>query len=205
MLFTVNRRENWVTDVSPKVIQFGSAHDWNLNPERLNYKFHAPFTIYRSFSTLDVHFVVSQSLSLVLFFVTPRLQHTSLLCPLLSSGVGSNSCSLSLWWYLTISSSAALFSFCLQSFPASVSFPTSRLFASGGQSIGASASASVIPVNIQGWLPWRLTGLILWSKRLSRVFSSITIQKHQFFFGDKPSLWFDSHTCTWCWKKDSFD
>ena len=82
------------------------------------------------------------------------LQHTRLLCPPLSPGVCWNSCSLSplsQWCYLTILSSALFFSFCLQSFPASESFPVSRFFISGGQSIGA--SASVLPVNIQGWFP----------------------------------------------------
>ena len=101
------------------------------------------------------------------------LEHTRLPCPSLSPGVCSDSYPLSQWCYLTISSSAALFSFCLQSFPASGSFPMSRVFTSGGQNIGASASASVLPMNIQGWFPLGLTGLIsLLSKGLSRVFSS---------------------------------
>ena len=81
------------------------------------------------------------------------------------------------------------FSFCLQSFPGSGSFPLNRLFTSGGQSIGASASASVLPLNIQGCFPLGLTGLIsLQSKGLSRVFTSTTIRKHQ-FFGTQASLW----------------
>ena len=85
-------------------------------------------------------------------------------------------------YHSTISSSVSSFSFCLQSFPELGSFPVSRLFTSGGQSIGASASASVLPVNIQGWFPLGLTGLIfLLSKGLSRVFSSTTVQKHKFF------------------------
>ena len=83
---------------------------------------------------------------------------------------------------LTISSSATLLCFCLQAFPASGSFPMSQLFASGGQSIGASTLASVLPMNIQDWFPLGLTVLIsLLSKELSRVFSSTTIQKYQFF------------------------
>ena len=100
-----------------------------------------------------------------------------------------NSCLLSQWCYPTISSSAAPFSSCLQSFPTSASFPMSQFFASGGQSIGSIASASVLPMNIQGWLPLGLTGLIsLLSKGLSIwVFSSATVQKHQ-FFGTQPSL-----------------
>ena len=87
------------------------------------------------------------------------LQHDRLPCPSLSPGVCSNSCPLSWWCYLTISSSATLFSFCLQSFPASGSFTMSQLFTSGGQSIGA--SASVLPMNIQNWFPLGLTGLII--------------------------------------------
>ena len=90
-----------------------------------------------------------------------------------------------------------LFSFCPQSFPASGSFPMSWLFTSGGQNIGASASASELPMNIQGWFPLGLTGLIsVQSKGFSRVFSSTTICKHQ-FFGSQPSLWSNSHIYTW--------
>ena len=109
------------------------------------------------------------------------LQQARLPCPSPSPRACSNSCPLSRWCHPNISSSVVLF-FCLQSFPASGSFPTSRLFTSGGQSTGASASASVLPMNIQNWFPLRLTGLIsLLSKRLSRVFSNTTVQKHQFF------------------------
>ena len=103
-------------------------------------------------------------------------------CPSLSPKVFPSSNPLSRWSYPTISSSAAFFSFCLQSFPASGSFLMSQFFASGGQSIGASASASVLPMSIQGWFPLGLTGLkSLLSKGLSGVFSSTAIQKHQFF------------------------
>ena len=106
----------------------------------------------------------------------PGLQHTRLLCPPLSPGVCSNSCPLSLWGYPTISSPATRFSFCLQSFLASGSFQMSWLFQSGGQSIRGSASASVLPVNIRGWLPWGLSDSIsLQSKGLSRVFSSTAV------------------------------
>ena len=89
-----------------------------------------------------------------------RLQHDRLFCPLLSPGVCSSSCALNRWCHPTVSSSVAPFSSCLQSFPASMPFPVSRLFISGGQSIEASASASVLPMNIQGWFPLGLTGLI---------------------------------------------
>ena len=107
------------------------------------------------------------------FLQLPGLQHIRLLCPPLSPGVCSNSCPLGQWCHPTNSSFAAPFSFCLQSFPASGSFPMSQLFALGSQSIGASASASVLPMNIQGWFPLGLTGWIsLQSKGLSRVFFS---------------------------------
>ena len=123
---------------------------------------------------------------------THGLQHTRLPCPLLSLRVCLKLCSSNRWCYLTISSFTALFSSCPQSFPASESFPMSWLFASGGQSIGASISASVLPINIQGWFLLTLTDLnFLQSKGLSRVFSSTTIQKHQ-FFGAQPSFWSNS-------------
>ena len=126
------------------------------------------------------------------------LQHARLLCFPLSPGVCSNSCSLSRRWYLTLSSSATLFSFCLHSFPASGSFLMNRLFISGSQSIGA--SASVLPMNIQDWFPWRLTGLIsLLSKGLSRVFSNTRVQNNQFFIAQP--LWSDSHIHTWLLEK----
>ena len=118
------------------------------------------------------------------------LQHARLPCPSPSPGVWSNSCPLSQWCYPTILSSDAPF-FYLQSFPASGSFPMSWLSASGGQSIGA--PASIIPVNIQSWFPLGLTALIsLQSKGLSRVFSSTTVWKHQ-FFSAQPS----SHLGPW--------
>ena len=120
-------------------------------------------------------------------------QHTRLPCPSLSPRVCSNSCPLSWWCHPTISSSVITFSSCPQSFPTSGSFPMSWLFASGGHSIGASASASVLPLNIQSWFPLGLTGLIsLQSKGLSNIFYRTTIRKHQ-FFGAQPSLWSSSH------------
>ena len=123
------------------------------------------------------------------------LQHARVPCPSLSPWVCSNLHALNQWCHLTISSSVIPFS-CLQSFPALGSFLMSWLFLSGGQTIGASASASVLPVNIQGWFPLVLTGLIsLQSKGLSRVFSNTTVQKHQ-FFGPLPSLWSNSHIHT---------
>ena len=110
------------------------------------------------------------------------LQHAKLPCPSLSLGVCLNSCPSSWWCHPTISSSVVPFSSCLQSFTASGSFQMSQFFASGGQSIGASVSASVLPMNIQDWSPLGWTGWIsLQSKGLSRVFSNTTVQKHQFF------------------------
>ena len=111
--------------------------------------------------------------------------------PSLSPWVCSNWCPLSQWCQLTISSSVIPISFCAQSFPASGSFAMTLLI--GGQSIGAFALASVLPMNIQGWLPLELTGLIsLQSEGLSRVFSSTTFWKHQFFC-TQPSLWSNSN------------
>ena len=109
------------------------------------------------------------------------LQHVRLLCPSPSPRTCLNACPLSRWCHLTISSPIVLFSSCLQSFPAPGSFPMSQ-FASGGQSTGVSASASVLPMNIQDWFPLGWTGWIsLQSKGLSRVFSNTTVQKHQIF------------------------
>ena len=121
------------------------------------------------------------------------LQHTRPPCPLPSPGVCSNSYPLSRWCHPTISSSVVPFSSYLQFFPASGSFLMNQLVTSGGQSIGALVSASVLPMNIQDWFPLGLTGLIsLLCKGLSRVFSNTTIQKHQ-FFNAQPSLWSNSH------------
>ena len=133
------------------------------------------------------------SCSVVSYSLWPRgLQHTRLPCPSPIPRACSSSCPLSQWCHPIISSSVVAFSSCLQFFPASGSFPVSRLFASGGQSIGALASASVLPMNIQGWLPLGLTGLIsLLSRGLSRVFSSTKVWKHQ-FFSAQPSLWSNS-------------
>ena len=139
---------------------------------------------------------VVQLLSYVQIFATPW---TAALQASLSSTIS---------WYLlkfmpiesvvlvTILVSAILF-FCLQSFPASGSFPVNQLFTPGGQSIGASALASVLPMNIQGWFPIGLIDFIsLLSKGLSRVFSSTTVQKHHFCC-TQASLWSNSHIHTW--------
>ena len=110
------------------------------------------------------------------------LHHARLPCPSPTPRACSNSCPLSQWCHPTISSSVVPFSSCPESFPASGSFPMSQFFASGDHSIGISASASVLQVNIQDWFPLGWTGLIsLQSKGLSGVFSNTTVQKHQFF------------------------
>ena len=133
------------------------------------------------------------------------VQNTRLPCPSPIPRACSNSYPSSRWYHPTISSSVVPFSSCLQSSLASGSFLMNQFFISDGQSIGASASASVFPMNIQEWFPLGLTGLIsLQSKGLSRVFSNTTVQKHQFFstqpyFG--PNL---SSICDY-WKNHGFD
>ena len=103
-------------------------------------------------------------------------------CQSPTPGMYSNSCPLSRWCHSTISSSFVPFSSCLQSFPGSGSFPMSQFFTSGGQSIGVSALASVLPMNIQGWFPLGWTGWISWQpKGPLRVLSNTTVQKHHFF------------------------
>ena len=142
------------------------------------------------------------------WFVVQLLSHTWLLAiswtiprqaslPSLSPRVCSNSCPLSQSWRPTILSPVTPFSSCAQLFPVSGAFSVSWLFTSGGQSIRASASASVLPMYSQGWLPLGLTGLIsLLFKGLSKVFSSTAVWKNQ-FFGAQASLWSSSHIHTW--------
>ena len=134
------------------------------------------------------------------------LKHTRLPCSSPTPRACSNSCPLSWWWHPTISSSVILsssvipFSSCLQSFPPGP-FPTSQFFTSSGQSIGVSASASVLPMNIQDWFPLGFTGLISWQcKGLSRVFSNTTVQKHP-IFSTQPSLWSTVTSIHDYWKK----
>ena len=129
------------------------------------------------------------------------LQHARLACPSPTSRVCSNSCPSSQWCHPTILSSVAPFSSCLQSFPASGSFPMSQFFPSGDQSIGVSASTSILKMNIQDWFPLGWTGWIsLQSKGLSRVFSKTTVQRHQ-FFGIQLSLQSKSHIHIWLLEK----
>ena len=129
------------------------------------------------------------------------LQFARLRCSSSTPRAYSNSCPSSQWCHPTISSSVIPFSSCLQSFPASGSFPVSQLIASSGQSIGVSASASVLPMNSQDWFPLGWTGWISWlSRGLSRVFFNTTVQKHQ-FFSTQLSLWSNCHIHTWLLEK----
>ena len=124
-------------------------------------------------------------------------QHARPPCPSPTPGAYWNSCPLSQWCHPAISTSDALFSFCPQSFPASGSFSMSQLLATDDKSTGVSASASVLPVSIQGWSALRLTGLIsLLPKGLSGLFSSTAVRRHQ-FFGILPSLQSSSQNHTW--------
>ena len=140
------------------------------------------------------HSVVSDSLW------PHKPQHARPPCPSPTPGVYPDSCPLSQWFHLTISFSVIRFS-CHQSFPASGSFQMSQFFASGNQSIGVSASTSVLPMNTQDWFPLGWTGWIfLKSEGISRVFSNTTVQKHQ-LFSVQPSLWSNSHINTWLLEK----
>ena len=160
-----------------------------------NFFFFFNFTTYDISSVHFSHSVVSGSLW------PHEPQHARPLCPSPIPRDYPNSCPFSRWCHPIISSFVVPFSFCLQSFPASGSFPMSQLFSSGGQSIRVSASASVLPMNIQDWFPLGWTGWIsLQSQGLSRVFSNTTVQKHQ-FFGAQYSLWSNSHIHTWLQEK----
>ena len=137
------------------------------------------------------HSVVSDSLR------PHESQHARSPCPSQTPGVYSNTCPSSWWCHPAISSSVVSFSSCPQSLPASGSFPMSQLFTWGGQSIGVSASASVLPMNAQDWSPLGRTSWIsLQSKGLSRVFSNTTAQNHQ-FFSTQLSSQSNSHIHTW--------
>ena len=173
----------------------------------VKYLFFCPF---KNFGTGSFNHFLNVCLTLKLLFsrsvvsdsLWPHgLQHSSLPCRSPTPGSYSNSRPSSRWCHLTISSSVVPFSSCFQSFPASTSFLMNWLFASRGQSIGVSASASVLPMNIQDWFPLELTcWFSLLSKGLSGIFSNTTTQKHQ-FFGIQSSLWSNSHIHTWLLEK----
>ena len=154
-----------------------------------------------SFILLYLQFSSVQSLSCVQLFATPQTAARQSSLSITKPGTYSNSCPLSRWCHPTTSSSVVPFSFHLQSLPASGPFPMSQFFPSSGQRIRVSASASVLPMNIQDWFPWELTAWIsLQSKGLSGVFSSTTVQKHH-FFSTQLSLWSKSHIHKWLLEK----
>ena len=151
----------------------------------------------RLLSTYYVQFSSVQLLSHVQLFVTPWTAACQTALSIPTPRVHQNPCPLSRWCHPTILSSVVPFSSHLQSFPASGSFQKSQFFISGGQSTGGSTSTSVLPMNIQDWLPLGWTGWIsLQSKGPSRVFSNTTVQTHQ-FFGAQPSSQSNSHIHTW--------
>ena len=207
-LLTVNFREYWPRKrVSPKCLTGLDTLQSNfLNTYVADIWMLGKFSA-RLERTLDCKCLegissVQFSLSVVSHSLRPHgLQHTRSPCLSPTPGAYSISCSSHQWCHPIISSSVVPFPFRLQSFPASGSFPVSQFFASGGQTIGVSASATVLPMNIQDWFPLGWTGWIsLQSKGLSRVFSNTTVQKHQ-FFGTQLSLWYNSHIHIWLLEK----
>ena len=189
-------------------IRMNKTKDW-LPPQGTNNKWKwnkiKKIKIPEKERTLKYHWdtLVSQSVSqfsrsVVSDSLRPHeSQHARPLCPSPTPGVHPDSCPSSQWCHPAISSSVVPFSSCPQSLPASESFPMSQLFAWGGQSIGVSALASVLPMNTQDRSPLEWTGWIsLQSKGLSRVFSNTTVQKHQ-FFSTQLSLQSNSHIHTW--------
>ena len=157
-----------------------AGQDWRKNDIFLTC-FTLPFQSFSSLSVLRINFCCSVA-QLCPILRPHGLQHARLPCPSPSPRACSNSCPWSWWCHPAISSNVVPFSSCLQSFSSSGSFPMSWLFASGGQSIGVSALASVVPVNIQEWFPLGLTGLILLSKGLSKVFLSTAVQKDTYTY-----------------------
>ena len=172
----------------------GCRHNMSLMFPALAGEFFTTSTPWKPVASLSVQFsrsVVSDSLQ------PHESQHARPPCPSPTPGVYSNSCPSSRWCHPAISSSVIPFSSCPQPLPASGSFPVRRLFTWGSQSIGVSASASVLPVNTQDWSPLAWTGWIsLQSKGLSRVFSNTTVQKHRFFSAQLSSQ-SSSHIHTW--------
>ena len=179
----------------PQNTKFYLSTEWNICI--ITY-----FLIESKKSSMIPHYYINQSVQFSHSVMSDSLrphesQHTRPPCPSPTPKVYSNSCLLSRWCHTAISSSVIPFSSCPQSIPASVSFQMSQLFASGGQSIGVSASASVLPMNTQDWSALGWTGWIsLQSKELSRVFSKTTVQKHQFFVAQLSS-YSNFHIHTW--------
>ena len=183
---------SWQSDFSAITFWY-SYHDFFFF--LLTYLWYIKVDLHKRWANFSFQFsysVVSDSLR------PQESQHARPPCPSPTPGVYSNSCPSSWWCHPAISSSHLIpFSSCPQSLPASGSFPMSQLFAWGGQSIGVSAFASVLPMNIQDWSPLEWTGWIsLQSKGPSRVFFNTTVQSHQ-FFGVQPSSQSNSHIHTW--------
>ena len=156
-----------------------------------------PCSSYSNSATMNNGISSVHSLSRVWLFVTPWIRAWRPPCPSPTPGVYPNSCPSSRWCHPNISSSVIPFSSCLQFCPASEYFLMNQFFTSDSQNIGVSASASVLPVNIQDWFPLGWTGWIsLQFKGFSRVFSNITVQKHQFFSAQLSSQ-SNSHIHTW--------
>ena len=193
--------DNWATSLSSmyQLTKIGEKNQYLYIKECIKYRTLLRISFYlKVFIVCSVQFSHSE-LSDSLW--PHELQQARLSCPSPAPRACSNLCPLSWWCHPTISSSVIPFSACLQSFPASHSFPMSHRFASGGQNFGASALAIVLPINIQDWFPLELTcSISLLSKGLSRVFSNTTVQKYQ-FFSTQRSLWSKSHIHTWLLEK----
>ena len=193
---------DWVTNIhtqSRSHHPYISDHHWCYHTGRSS-KLQYGLVEYRNRCSSIFHLFSSVQFSHSVMFDSlwpHESQHARPPCPSPTPGVHSNSCPSSRWCHPAISSSVIPFFSCLQSFPASGSFPVSQLFTSGGQSIGVSASTSVLSMNTQDWSPLGWTGWIsLQSKGLSRIFSNTTVQKHQ-FFGAQLSSQSNFHIHTW--------
>ena len=170
--FSQPRDKTWVSHIAGRL--YGLSHQGSKKDILLEIK------TFKSTRCYSKHIYVVQLLSHIRLFVIHRLQHVRLPCPSLSPEVCSDSHPLNQWCHPTISSSVIPFFSCLQSFPASGSFPMNQFFTSGSQSIGASASTSVFPMTLHGLFPLGLIGMISLLEFLL-IFSSTTIWKYQFF------------------------
>ena len=196
ILISVEEKVIWLylEILNKSLTKFNTHYDQNIQENR-TWGTWEILNMVASVSVQFSHSVVSDSLQ------PHGLQNARPPCPSPTPRVYSNSCPLRQWCRPTISSSVIPFFSCLQSFPASGSFQMSQLFPSGGQTIGVSASTSLLPMNTQDWSPLGWTGWIsLQSKGLSRVFSNTTIQKHE-FFSTQLSLKSSSHIHAWLLEK----
>ena len=207
MLHPATRRCSQNTNLTSwlKIPTMAPSYSWFLSVQILGPPLNSFWNSGLETTSPDLYFSMGsfssvQSLSRVQLFATPWTAARQASLSITDSGLYPNSCPLSVWCHPNISSSVIPFSSCLQSFPASGSFQISQLFAWGGQSIGISASTSVLPMKSQDWSLLGWIGCIsLQSKGLSRVFSNTTVQKHQ-FFGAQLSLWSNSDIHTWLLK-----